>query len=93
MVRGGIVSTVQYYSRGWTKPLCGNCGGPLGFESSADTLLRLVHHAEVDPAPPRRIVGVDDRAIRRGHAYGTILVVHERRVSIDLLPDRTAARR
>src|SRR3954451_1737800 len=36
------------------------------------------------------VVGVDDRAARKGRIYGTIVVDLERRRALDLLPDRTA---
>jgi len=62
----------------------------LGLSASADTLLRRVHGATCPDAPPPRVVGVDDWAIRRGHVYGTIIVDLERRTVIDLLPDRNA---
>jgi transposase len=62
----------------------------LGLAGSADTVLRLVHRSSIPPAPPPRIVGVDDWAIRRGHTYGTIIVDLERHAPVDLLADRTA---
>jgi transposase len=36
-----------------------------------------------------RVLGVDDFAFRKSHAYGTILVDLERRRVVDLLPERS----
>ena len=64
----------------------------LAMPASADTVLRLIRQM---PLPEQRdtprVVGVDDRAVRKGRTYGTILVDLERRRVLDLLPDRTAA--
>ena len=57
----------------------------------ADTLLRLVRQAPAPPAPTPRVLSIDDWSYRRGTKYGTMLLDLERRVPIDLLPDREVA--
>jgi transposase len=64
--------------------------GHLGMRTSPDTMLRLLHRLPLPRAAPPRAVGIDDWAIRKGRAYGTLLVDLERRCPIDLLPDRSA---
>jgi transposase len=63
--------------------------GRLAMPVSGDTLLRMVRSgAPAVPAPPPRVIGVDDWAWRRGRRYGTIICDLERRRVVDLLPDR-----
>jgi len=62
----------------------------LNMPVSADTLLRILRHTVMEPAPTPRVLGVDDWAFKKGNRYGTILVDLERRYPVDLLPDRTA---
>ena len=60
---------------------------PLAMPVSGDTLLRLIRAVPVEPAPPARVIGIDDWAWRRGRRYGAIIVDLERaNRPIDLLP-------
>ena len=63
----------------------------LGFQSSAATLLRRAHQAELPSYTQQlKAIGVDDFALKKGRVYGTIIVNHENHRVIDLLPDRSS---
>ncbi len=61
----------------------------LGILAARDTLLRRIKGAPLPEVGRVRVLGVDDFAFRKGHAYGTILVDLERRKVVDLLPERS----
>lgn len=65
--------------------------GRLLLPASKDTLLRTVRRRARAPDAKARVVGVDDRAWRKGRRYGTVICDLERRVVLDLLPDREPA--
>ncbi|HEU5383197.1 MAG TPA: ISL3 family transposase [Ktedonobacteraceae bacterium] len=57
---------------------------------SRHTMLRLLRRTPVPDAPPPRVLGVDDWAIRKGQTYATLLVDLQRHRIVDVLPDREA---
>jgi hypothetical protein len=75
--------------------LGGNAGARLAarlrLPTSPAPVLRLVRTAPVPPTPALQAVGVDARAGRQGHRYGTMLVPLADHRVVDLLPDRSAA--
>jgi len=62
----------------------------LGMPTSPDTLLRRVKQDSPSntAAPPPRIIGVDDWAMRKGQTYGTIIIDLEHSEVLELLPGR-----
>ena len=61
----------------------------LGMQVSGPTLLRHMRTVSIPPPASVRILGIDDWAWKKGQTYGTILVDLEKRIPIDLLPDRS----
>jgi transposase len=63
----------------------------LGLPQSDDTVLRIVKRsASFRRDKPARVVGIDDWSWLKGRTYGTIVVDLERRVVVDVLPERSA---
>src|SRR5947207_3753067 len=65
-------------------------GSKLGMLGSAYTILRQVRALTPAPAPPPRVVGIDDLATRKAQRYGSILADLEQHRPIDLLPEHAS---
>ncbi len=63
----------------------------MGLSISPDSLLRLIRAQPEEQASTPRVLGVDDFSFCKRKTYGTILIDLERRIPIDILPDREAA--
>ena len=63
----------------------------MGLSTSPDTFLRLIRAQPEEQAPTPRVLGVDDFSFCKRKSCGTILLDLERRIPIDILPDREAA--
>src|SRR5215813_13907435 len=62
----------------------------MGLATSPDTLLRLIRRQAEQPVSTPRVLGVDDFSFCKCKTYGTILIDLEKRLPVDLLPDREA---
>jgi transposase len=62
----------------------------MGLSASPDTLLRLIRAQPEEQVSTPRVLGVDDFSFCKRKSYGTILIDLEKRVPVDLLPDREA---
>lgn len=62
----------------------------LGVTLRGPTVLAALRRTPSPAAVTPAVLGVDDWAWRKGRVYGTILVDLERRVPVDVLPDRSA---
>ena len=66
-------------------------GQEMGLLTSPDTILQLIQRAPEKEYPIPRVLGVDDFSFLRARTFETILIDLEKRVPVDLLPDREAS--